>query len=87
MNLHCGSARKSKFTQEEIKSNPGRRNYAIKKAVQASHHQGHFKYGESAGMQCTSNAYISIVFSIIKNINLWKSLDLDYILKEVYILN
>ena len=49
-------------------------------AVQASH-QGNCKYGESAVMQCTSNAYISIVFSVVKNINLWKSLDLDYILE------
>ena len=47
---------------------------------QASH-QGNCKYGESAVMQCTSNAYISIVFSVVKNINLWKSLDLDYILE------
>ena len=49
-------------------------------AVQASH-QGNCKYGESARMQCTSNAYMSIVFSVVKNINLWKSLDLDYILE------
>ena len=33
-------------------------------------------------MQCTSKVYISIVFSVIKNINLSKSLDLDYILKH-----
>ena len=82
MNLRYGSVRESKLTQERIESNPGPRNYAIKKAVQASHHQGNFKCGESASMQCTSNAYISFAFSVIKNINLWKSLDLDYILEQ-----
>ena len=82
MNLHYGSARASKLTQEEIESNPGPRNYAIKKAAQALHHQGNFKFGESAGKQCTSNAYISFILSVIKNINLWKSLYLDDILKQ-----
>ena len=70
------------LTQEGIESNLGPRNCAIKKAVQASHHQGNFKYEESAEMQCTSNAYISIVFSVIKKINLWKSLDLDCLLEQ-----
>ena len=31
MNLHYGFVGASKFTQEEIESNPGPRNYAIKK--------------------------------------------------------
>lgn len=31
MNLHYGFVRASKLTQEEIESNPGPRNYAIKK--------------------------------------------------------
>ena len=70
------------LTQEGIESNIGPRNCAIKKAVQASRHQVHFKYEESTGMQCTSNAYISVVFSVIKNINLWKSLDLDCLLEQ-----
>ena len=33
-------------------------------------------------MQCSSNCYISVIFLVIKNINLWKSLGLDYILKQ-----
>ena len=33
-------------------------------------------------MQCTSNAYLAIIFSIIKNINTWKPFDLDYILEH-----
>ena len=60
----------------------GLRNFAIKKSVQASHHQGHLKYRESAGMQCTSNAYFSIAYSLIKKPSIWKSWDLDYVLEQ-----
>ena len=82
MNLNYGSVRASKLTQEGIESNPESRNYAIKKAVQELCHQGNFKYGEYVGIQCTSNAYISIIYSVIKNINLRKSLDLEDILEQ-----
>ena len=68
------------LTREDIESNPGPRNYAIKKALLASHHQGHSPYGDSAGMQCTSIAYFSIIYSAVKRVGLWKSLDLDIIL-------
>ena len=37
-------------------SSVGLRNFALKKSILASHHQGHLKYSESTGMQCTSNA-------------------------------
>ena len=50
--------------------------------VQASHHQGNSKYGESTGMQCTSNAYFVIIFSAIKSIDIWKTFDLNYILEQ-----
>ena len=57
--LHYALVRASKLTEEVIKINPSSedsiRNYAIKKIVQALHHQGNSKYGQSAGMQCTSN--------------------------------
>ena len=33
-------------------------------------------------MQCTSNAYLAIIFLTIKNINIWKSFDLDCILEQ-----
>ena len=33
-------------------------------------------------MQCTSNAYLAIIFSTIKNIDTWKPFDLDYILEQ-----
>ena len=64
-NLHYGSVWASSFTQENIESNPG----PFHKEVQTSYHHSHPKYADSAGMQCTSTAYISIVFSVIKNID------------------
>ena len=63
-------------------SSAGLRNFAIKKSIQAFHHQSHLKYIESAGMQCTSNAYLSIAYSVIKKPSIWKSWDLDYILEQ-----
>ena len=33
-------------------------------------------------MQCTSNAYFAIIFSAIKNIDIWKTFDLDYVLEQ-----
>ena len=58
-------------------SSAGLRNFAIKKSIQASHHQGHLKYRESAGMQCKSNAYFFIVYSVIKRPSISKSWGLD----------
>ena len=64
----------------------GFRNVAINKSIQASHHQVHLKYRESAGMQSTSNAYFSIAYSVIKKPSIWKSWNLDYILEQGHIL-
>ena len=33
-------------------------------------------------MQCSSKAYLAIIFLTIKNINTWKSFDLDYVLEQ-----
>ena len=54
--------------------------FKIKKAVLGSFHQGNEMFGETAGIQCTSNAFLAISFSAIKNVSVWKSFDLDYIL-------
>ena len=58
------------------------KNFAIKKSIQATHYQGHLNYRESAGMQCTSNAYFSIAYYVTKKLSFWKSCDLDYILEK-----
>ena len=36
-------------------------------------------FGATAGMQCTSNAFLAICFSAIKSVSVWKPFDLDYI--------
>ena len=48
----------------------------------ATHHQGHEKYGDSAGRQCTAMAYFSIIFSVIKRPSHRGVFNLDYILDE-----
>ena len=40
------------------------------------------KYGETARIQCTSNAFFAIYFSVIKSVSIWKLWDLDYILDQ-----
>ena len=52
----------------------------IKKAVLGSFHEGNQMFGETAGIQCTSNAFLAICFSAVKNVSVWKPFDLDYIL-------
>ena len=56
INLDYKCVKSSQLTREGLESNPGPRNYVIKKVLLASHHQGHSRYGDSAGMQCTSIA-------------------------------
>jgi len=83
LNLHYSKVMAGNLTREGIESNPGPRNFAINKSVLASHHQGDARYPiESAGKQCTANAYVAIVLSVIKNVNIWKTFDLDYVLEQ-----
>ena len=91
-NLHIAAFRYTRLLAEGIESNPGPAGNVtgtiassvvnIKKHVFASFHQGHAKFGYSAGIQCTSNAYLAICFSLIKTVSAWKNFDLDYILDE-----
>ena len=82
INLHYKCVKASQLTREDIESYPGPRNYAIKKALLASHHQGHSRCGDSAEMQCTSIAYFSNIYSAVKRIGLCKSLDLGITLAQ-----
>ena len=54
----------------------------IQKAVLGSFHQGHEKFGDTAGIQCACNALFAICFSVIKKVTIWKIWDLDYILEQ-----
>ena len=46
-------------------------------------HQGNPKYGTTAGIQCTRNAFVAICFSVVKRVFICKSFDLNYILDQV----
>ena len=54
----------------------------MKKAVLVNFHQGISKSGTTAGIQCTSNAFIAICFSVVKRVSIWKSFNLDYLLDQ-----
>ena len=74
-----------KLIIESIESNPG--GYygeicGIKKTVQGTFHQEYTRFGETARIKCTSNAYFAIIFSAIKKVSLWKSIDVHYIIDK-----
>ena len=54
--------------------------YEILKVVLGTFHQSDTKFGNTAGTQCSCISLYAICFSVIKNISIWKSYDLDYIL-------
>ena len=53
----------------DIEVNP--RPSFFEKHIQGSFHQGHTKFGASAGKQCAVMALFSLCFSVMKSINLW----------------
>ena len=57
-----------------------RKHVCIKKAVLGFNHHVNLKYSKTACIQCTSNAFIAVCFSAVKNVSIWKSWDLDFIL-------
>ena len=63
----------------EIKSNQRAEFYQI---VFGSFNQGHYKFGDFGGRQCSAIALYSQAFSIIKNVAYWKSDDLDSLLEH-----
>ena len=58
------------------------RSFKITKFVQSSFHQGHVKFGETAGIQCAYNALFALCSSTLKRVTLWKTMDMDYILEK-----
>eukprot|EP00111_Clytia_hemisphaerica_P012253 TCONS_00035977-protein len=50
--------------------------------VQGSFHQGNGKFGETAGIQCSSNCFFAICYAKFRRLSLWKSHDLDYVLDQ-----
>ena len=66
----------------DIESNPGPRSFKIAKFVQGSFHQGHVKFGQTAGIQCACNALFALCWSTVKRVTIWKTMDMDYILEK-----
>ena len=52
----------------DIESNPGPAPISnkIRKVVLGSFHQGHPKFGDTSGIQCSCNALYAVCFSVIK---------------------
>ena len=59
----------------DVELNPG-------PSVQGSFHQGNHKFGETAGIQCSSNCFFAICYAQFRKLSLWKTHDLDYILDQ-----
>ena len=56
------------------------RDYTIIKVVQASHHQGDIRYGESRGIQCSRMSFMSVSWKLFKSPGMWDNFGLDCIL-------
>ena len=65
----------------DIESNPGP-TFKTLKVIQGSFHQGHPKFGETAGIQCACNSLFSLCWSVVKRVTLWSMWDMDHILEN-----
>ena len=52
------------FFHEAVDSHEFQINYSFKKSVSGTYCQGKLKYGETAGIQCTSNGFFAINFCV-----------------------
>ena len=67
----------------DIECNPGPIIGQPSKSIQGSFNQGDIsRFGATAGIQCSCNALVSILYSNHKEIDYWKTFDLDHILME-----
>ena len=84
LNLYYSSIIFRNLTSEGVESNLGPGPFAIRKVVQASHHQGDIiKYvRDSGGKQRMANAYFAIIYSSIKRVNCGKSFYLGFLLEQ-----
>ena len=56
--------------------------HQITEVLKASHHQANARYGETAGIQCACMTLMAICLTIFKDVHVWESYDLDYILEQ-----
>ena len=69
------------LTDGDVESNPGP-TFRILKVIQGSFHQGHLKFGHTAGIQCACNSLYALCWSTIKRVSVWTTSDLDYVLEN-----
>ena len=69
------------LTDGDVESNPGP-TFKILKVIQGSFHQGHPKFGHTAGIQCACNSVYALCWSVIKRVSVWTMSDLDYVLEN-----
>ena len=69
------------LTDGDVESNPGP-TFKILKVIQGSFHQGHPKFGHTAGIQCACNSLYALCWSVIKRVSVWTKSDLDYVLEN-----
>ena len=69
------------LTDGDVESNPGP-TFKILKVIQGSFHQGHHKFGHTAGIQCACNSLYALCWSVIKCVSVWTTSDLDYVLEN-----
>ena len=83
LNLYYSSVVFRNLTSEGVNYNLGPGPFAIRKVVQALHHQGDIiKYvRDSGGKQRMANAYFAIIFSSIKRVSFGKSFYLGFLLE------
>ena len=84
LNLYYSSVIFRNLTSEGVESNLGPGPFAIRKVVQASHHQGDIiiYVRDSGGKQRMANAYFAIIYSSIKRVNCGKSFYLGFLLEQ-----
>ena len=79
--LHNAAITRSLKLSGDVELNPGP--LEMVRTVQESFNQGNVAlFGETAGRQCACNALFSTCWSVVCEMSLWKTTDLDFILVE-----
>ena len=78
--LNPGPRTKENQDIQGFVSQPNLKNF--KKVVLGNFNQGHEMFGSNANKQGATNSLFSICWTTVRNINIWKDFDLDYILHK-----
>ena len=60
------SPRFPNYMMMAFEKEPGPNNYYIKRALHGTYHQRNENFGKTVGIQCTSNVFCAIYFSVFK---------------------